>query len=96
MLCNEVCPRDEAGIMLVERSLGAERRPPWYIAKIMHELDREFDAVSELRDVSRESHHLHIRDCGTLYALTLYDRRRMVEHEPRFKRVEEACNVEGI
>jgi hypothetical protein len=50
MLCNEVCPRDEAGIMLVDRSLGADRRPPWCIAKIMHELGRDFE-VSELRGV---------------------------------------------
>jgi hypothetical protein len=53
ILCNEVCPRDEAGIMLVNRSLGDERRPPWYIAKIMHTLDREFD-VSELRGVKEK------------------------------------------
>jgi hypothetical protein len=53
MLCNEVCPRDEAGIMLVDRSQGAERRPSWCIAKIMHELDREFD-VSELRGVKEK------------------------------------------
>ena len=53
MLCNEVCPRDADNIMLVDRSLGDERRPSWCIAKIMHDLEREFD-VSELRGVKEK------------------------------------------
>ena len=54
-LCNEVCPRDKAGIMLVDRSSGGERPPSWCIAKIMRELDREFE-VSELRCVKEKVH----------------------------------------
>ena len=54
-LCNEVCPLVEAGIMLVDRSGGGERRPYWCIAKIMRELDREFE-VSELRGVKEKVH----------------------------------------
>jgi hypothetical protein len=44
LLCNEICPRDAYGVMRVERSLGAQKRPPWCIAKVMHELECKFDA----------------------------------------------------
>ena len=64
-MCNEVCPRDEAGIMLVDRSGGGERRPSWCIAKIMRELDREFE-VSELRGV-KEKVHTYISRTAVLF-----------------------------
>jgi hypothetical protein len=42
-LCEEVCPRDLDGYMIGERSVCGETRPPWCLAKIMHDLRREFD-----------------------------------------------------
>ena len=44
-VCNEVCPRDDDGLMLWERSAQGVKRPAWCISKIMHELEQEFDAA---------------------------------------------------
>ena len=42
-LCEEVCPRDLDGHMLGDRTVCGESRPPWCLAKIMHDLRQEFD-----------------------------------------------------
>ena len=44
-LCNEVFPSDDDGLMLGERSARGLKRSAWRIAKIMHELKQEFDAL---------------------------------------------------
>ncbi len=43
-LRKEVCPIDDDGLMLGERSVHSLKRPAWCIAEIMHELEQEFDA----------------------------------------------------
>ncbi len=44
LLCNEFCPRGADGVMIMGRFLGAQKRPPWCVAKVIHEVEREFDA----------------------------------------------------
>jgi hypothetical protein len=53
-LCNEVCPRDVDGAMLVDRSVCGEKRPAWCIAKVMKELEAEFDE-SDLKGVEEKA-----------------------------------------
>jgi len=49
-LCKEVCLRDADGVMLADRSVGGEKRSAWVIAKVMEDLEREFDE-HELRGI---------------------------------------------
>ena len=49
-LFKEVCPRDVDGVVIVDRSVGGEKRPAWVIAKVMEDLEREFDE-HELRGI---------------------------------------------
>ena len=54
-LCNEVCPRDDDGVFLAKRSVGrGEKRPAWFIAKIMQDLKQEFHQY-ELKGVQEKA-----------------------------------------
>ncbi len=48
-LCNEICPRDEDGIMLLHKAHPCFKRPAWCIEHIMNALHNEFDS-SQLAD----------------------------------------------
>ena len=44
-LCNDICPRNEDGIMLPEKGPGNIKRPAWCIHAIMNILNAEFDEL---------------------------------------------------
>ena len=54
MLCNDICPRTEEGVMLSDRAPPGSRRPTWCIAEIMNILTAEFDA-SKLKGVREKA-----------------------------------------
>ncbi len=79
-LCNEVCSRDDNGAMLGDKSVCSEKRPARCIAKIMHELEAEFDE-SNLKGVQEKNDQLHSQECASQQALEKSNRSRLGKYE---------------
>ncbi len=42
--CNEICPRNETGVMLGHKAYASSKRPAWCIERIIKSLHNEFDS----------------------------------------------------